>query len=250
MTSATVARHVEHCMGTVFSFDVHTAGFDDRAFVDVVRFLHDADERFSTYRPNSEISRLARGDIRIDQCTTEVAEILDRCAELEDETDGYFSVRANGSLDPSGLVKGWAIQTASDMLAAAGSTSHCVNGGGDVQCVGDSAPGVPWRVGVAHPLRAGQLVTVVAGSDLAVATSGIAERGAHIRDPHDRRGPNGLASVTVIGRRLSDVDAYATAAFAMGNGARNWLNNLPGHFGLGVNEDGTTWATATAESRR
>lgn len=241
--TATIARHVEHCMGTVFSFDVRTPGFDDGAFVDVVRFLHDVDERFSTYRPDSEISRLSRGEITIGQCERQVVEILDRCAELEHETDGYFSAYATGSLDPSGLVKGWAIETASGMLVAAGSTRHCVNGGGDVQCVGDSSPGMPWRVGIAHPLHPGQLVTVVTGSNIAVATSGSAERAAHVLDPHTRQAPNELASVTVIGRLLSDVDAYATAAFAMGHDARAWLNNLPGHYGFGVNNDGTTWAT-------
>lgn len=240
------ARHVEHCMGTVFSLDVRTPGFDGAAFVDIVRFLHGVDERFSTYRCDSEISRLSRGEITIGQCDRQVVEILDRCTELEEETDGYFSAYASGSLDPSGLVKGWAIERASDMLVAAGSTSHCVNGGGDVQCVGESAPGVPWRVGVAHPLRTGELVTVVAGRGIAVATSGTAERGAHVLDPHTGKAPAGSASVTVIGRHLSDVDAYATAAFAMGSAARDWIDDLVGHSGFGVNEDGTTWTSSSS----
>jgi FAD:protein FMN transferase len=246
--TATIARHVEHCMGTVFSFDVRTPGFDGGVFAAIVRFLHDVDERFSTYRPDSEISRLSRGELTIGQCDRQVVEILDRCAELEGETDGYFSAYASGSLDPSGLVKGWAIERASDMLVAAGSTSHCVNGGGDVHCVGESAPGEPWRVGIAHPLRAGELVTVVAGRDIAVATSGTAERGAHVLDPHTGQAPHGLASVTVIGRHLSEVDTYATAAFAMGSAARDWMNDLAGHSAFGVNQDGTTW-TSEHQSR-
>jgi FAD:protein FMN transferase len=245
--TATIARHVEHCMGTVFSFDVRTPGVDGAVFADIVRFLHDVDERFSTYRPDSEISRVSRGELAVGQCHRDVVEILDRCAELEDETGGYFSAYADGTLDPSGLVKGWAIERASDLLVAAGSTSHCVNGGGDVQCVGESAPGVPWRVGIANPHRVGEILTVVAGRDIAVATSGTAERGAHILDPHTRRAPSGLASVTVVGRRLSDVDPYATAAFAMGLRARGWIDGLAGHWGFGVNDDGTTW-TAGFES--
>jgi FAD:protein FMN transferase len=242
MTMA-AARHVEQVMGTVFSFDVRMPGFDGRAFVDVVRFLHDVDKKFSTYRPDSEISRLSRGELAIGQCDRQVVDILDRCVELQRETDGYFSAYAGGALDPSGLVKGWAIEQASDLLVAAGSTSHCVNGGGDVQCVGEAAPGVPWRVGIANPHRVGELLTVVAGSDIAVATSGTAERGAHILDPHTGLAPNGLASVTIVGRRLSDVDPYATAAFAMGSAARGWLDGLAGHCGLGVNNDGTTWTS-------
>ncbi len=144
------------------------------------------------------------------QCSAQVVAILERCAALEAETDGYFSAYAGGCLDPSGLVKGWAIEAASDLLVAAGSTSHCVNGGGDVQCVGDSAPGVPWRVGIAHPLRAGELATVVTGTDIAVATSGPAERGPHVLDPHQRPGPGRAGQpdchrpATVRRRRLCD----------------------------------------------
>jgi thiamine biosynthesis lipoprotein len=230
-------------MGTVFSFDVRTPGFDDRVFDDVVRFLHQVDATFSTYRAESEISRLSRGELVLEDCSFEVCEILARCSELESETAGYFSAYAGGFLDPSGLVKGWAIERASDLLVAAGSTAHCVNGGGDVQCVGESAPGVPWRVGIAHPLRPGDIAAVVTGNDVAVATSGSAERGQHVLDPHTGCPPHGLASITVIGRRLSHVDAYATAAFAMGAGARDWIESLPDYGAFGIAADRTTWRT-------
>ena len=103
------------------------------------------------------------------------------------------------------------------MLSAAGSRNHCVNGGGDVQCVGEAAPDRPWRVGIADPLRSGALCDTVAGSGrFAVATSGTSERGEHVIDPHTGRSPHGLASVTVVGTDLAVADAYATAAFAMG----------------------------------
>ena len=69
------------------------------------------------------------------------------------------------------------------MLTAAGSVNHCVNGGGDVQCAGSAAPGQPWRIGITDPLRPDEFAGVVAGIDLAVATSGRAERGAHISSP-------------------------------------------------------------------
>lgn len=241
-------------MGTVFSFDVRTPGFDPAAIGEAVRFLHDADATFSTYRADSEISRLRRGELDVERAGPEVREILQRCAELELETDGYFSAYAGGELDPSGLVKGWAIERASDLLRAAGSTDHCVNGGGDVQCAGDAAPGVPWRVGIAHPQRPGTVAAVVAGTGLAVATSGTAERGHHVLDPHTGRAPESRApestapeskvSVTVVGHRLSVVDAYATAAFAMGAGAKQWLEGRSGVWGFGVAADGSTWQTA------
>lgn len=236
-------RRVEHCMGTVFTFDIRSPGVPEEAVDDAVRFLHDVDATFSTYRADSQISRLARGELTRAQCSAQVREVLDRCDELAAETDGYFSAHAGGSLDPSGYVKGWAIERASDLLVAAGSRNHCVNGGGDLQCVGAPDPGQPWRMGIAHPLRPKELVATVVGFDLAIATSGTAERGAHVLDPHTAAPPGGLASVTVVGPRIALADAYATAAFAMGEDAQGWLEELTGHWGFGVDADGAVWST-------
>ncbi len=217
-------RHVEQCMGTVFSIDVRAPGVEAATVSEAVRWLHWVDATFSTYRADSDISRLQRGTIALSDCAPEVAQVLVRCAELAEETDGYFDCRYAGALDPSGYVKGWAIERASDLLVAAGSVNHCVNGGGDVQCVGSAAPGRPWRVGITDPLRPGRLVGSVAGHRLAVATSGVAERGRHLIDPHLGRRPAAFASVTVVGTQLAEVDAYATAAFAMGERAVQWLH--------------------------
>jgi thiamine biosynthesis lipoprotein len=236
-------RRVEHCMGTVFSIDVRSPGCDPAAVEDAVRWLHWVDATFSTYQPDSQISRLSRGELDLADCAPEVAEILTRCRQLETETDGYFSAYATGRLDPSGLVKGWAIQHASDRLSSAGSRNHCVNGGGDVHCAGSAADGEPWRVGITDPHRPGQLAAVVTGIDIAVATSGIAERGSHIINPHERTSPAELASVTIIGKDLARVDAYATAAFAMGHQAPDWIADLDADQGLVIRADGSQWSS-------
>jgi thiamine biosynthesis lipoprotein len=170
--------------------------------------------------------------------------VLAECARLETSTGGYFSATAAGTLDPSGFVKGWAIERASDILVAHGSTAHCVNGGGDVQCVGDAAVGRPWRIGIAHPLRRGALAAVVVGSGLAVATSGTAERGGHVVDPHTRIPATELASITLVGTHLARVDALATAALAMGHDARTFVAELDGIEAFAVAADGSTWASA------
>lgn len=204
-------------MGTVFTFDIRPPGVDPAAIEAAVAWLHWVDASFSTYRADSPISRLGCGE-----------------------------------LDPYGYVKGWAIQAASDILTAAGSISHSVNGGGDVQCVGESAPGQPWRIGIADPHHPGQFVAIVAGRNHAIATSGTAERGHHVLDPHTGRPPHGLASVTVVGPHLADADADATDAtdadatdaFAMGTGALAWLQQLPGYRGLVVAADGLSAATS------
>lgn len=210
-------------MGTVFSFAVVEAPHPQDAVATAVAWLHWVDETFSTYRDDSAVSRIRRGEVAVDDCPAQVGEILRRCADLDAETGGYFSAYASGPLDPSGYVKGWAIERASDLLVGAGAVNHMVNGGGDVQCRGHRADGGPWRIGISDPTDPAQLCGTAVGHELAVATSGTAERGAHILDPHTGRAAVGPASVTVIGRRLADVDAYATAAFAMGGRASEWL---------------------------
>jgi FAD:protein FMN transferase len=239
-------RHVEHVMGTVFSFDVRDV--PDEASVRVraaleaaVASLHRVDEVFSLFRPYSELSRLAKGELTVGECAPEVGEVLVLCEEAERLSDGWFSPRYAGTLDPTGLVKGWAVERAARMLLSAGAASVCVNGGGDVQVYGG-----PWRVGIAHPLRPGELATVVeADGDLAIATSGPAERGCHIVDPHTGEPPvAGLASLTVVCAALTDADARATAAYAMGDAARAWLADLPGTEAFAVTADGATWQTS------
>lgn len=235
---------VEDCMGTVFSLDLRSPSVTDDAVENVVAWLHWVDATFSTYRPDSPISRLARGEITEDECVPEVRTVLTRARRISVLTAHYFSLYADGSLDPSGLVKGWAIETASDLLVEAGSTSHCLNGGGDVQCVGDAEPGIPWRVGVTDPHHPGELRAVVAGSGIAVATSGTAERGAHIRNPRSRDDPSRLASITLIGRQLADVDSFATAAFAMGPAARSWIESVDDVEAFAVADDASTWCSS------
>ncbi|AIR97311.1 FAD:protein FMN transferase [Streptomyces glaucescens] len=221
-------------MGTVFSFDVR--GGDPRtvraALDEAVAGLHRADAVFSTYREDSQLSRLARGELTVAQCDPEVAEVLRLGAEAERITGGWFSTTWRGRLDATGIVKGWAVERAARTLAAAGASGVSVNGGGDVQLLGVPGTARPWRVGVADPLRPGGLAAVVSSAgtaELAVATSGTAERGAHIVDPRTGRpAMTDLLAVTVVAPRLTWADCWATAAFAMG--ARQglaWLESLP-----------------------
>ena len=225
MTAAALpVRHVEHCMGTVFSFDVRSPGVDWADFERVLRWLHETDARFSTYRADSEISRIAAGTLPVAEAHTDVRTLLAACREMQGVTGGYFSAYAAGRLDPSGYVKGWAIGVADEMLRAAGSVNHCVNGGGDVSCSGAPVPSRGWRVGIADPSLPGRLLhSVAARGPLAVATSGSAERGAHIVDPHTGQRPSDLLAVTVVSSDIVRADVYATAAVAMGAAGEQWL---------------------------
>ncbi|MBX7550053.1 FAD:protein FMN transferase [Streptomyces sp. NPDC004232] len=228
-------RHAEEVMGTVFSIDVRGGEPDAvrAALAEAVAGLHRVDALFSTYREDSEVSRLARGELTVADCAPEMAEVLDLAAEAERVSGGWFSPRYQGSLDPTGIVKGWSAERAARLLAQVeGVCGVSVNGGGDVQLLGAPERERPWRVGVADPLRPGGLAAVVSTTgvdELSVATSGTAERGAHIVDPRTGRpAVTDLVAVTVVGPRLTWVDCWATAAFAMGSRAGlAWLESLP-----------------------
>jgi thiamine biosynthesis lipoprotein len=239
-------------MGTVVSFDVPAAARGDGSLDAALSWLHWVDRVFSPYRADSDVSLLAEAEITVEACAPEVAEVIAACAAVRMQSGGYFTAAPGGRFDPSGYVKGWAVERAAAILSRAGSASHLVNGGGDVQCVGgrpraDSRSGQspePWRVGVADPLRPGRLALVVAATDGAIATSGVSERGAHIIDPHTGRPPTGLASITLVGPSLASADAYATAAFAMGPKlARDWTESLDDYEAYAITADGEVWQT-------
>ncbi len=226
---------VRHIMGLPIGIDVRDPdGVDLEPAFD---WLREVDAVFSTYRDDSEISRLDRGELTLAECRPEVDEVLTRCVALDRATRGYFSVRPAGRLDPSGLVKGWAVAVAAERLAAAGAENFCINAGGDIVARGRPAPDRLWRIGIRHPEELEQLAAVVAVEDLAVATSGEYEQRGHIRDPHTGRPPAGLLSVTVIGPDLGEADAYATAAFAMGGDGPGWTATLAGYDAMCITSD-------------
>lgn len=236
--------HVEHVMGMAVSIDLR-GDVDEEPLIDEVnKWLHWVDATFSTYKPDSVVSLLARGELDLDIAPPAVLDVLERCEQLRVLTDGYFDACACGRLDPSGFVKGWAVDAASEILLRGGSTDHCVNAGGDVRMRGEPEPGRLWHVGIAHPLVRDAFCALLSVGDGAVATSGTAERGAHVFDPYTGRAALDLASVTVLGPDLATADAYATAAFARGLSAPGWLSGLDDFEALVVDAAGHMWRTA------
>ena len=213
-------RRVEHVMGMPV---VIFGDAGPQAVEEAFAWLRFVDATFSTYRPDSEIRRLDSGALALADAHPLVREVLARCERLRARTGGYFDARASGRLDPSGLVKGWAVDRAAALLVAAGARRFCVNAGGDVVVRGG-----PWRVGVQHSRERDRVAAVLSLTDAAVATSGAYERGEHILDPLTRRPARGALSVTVLGRDLATADAYATAAFAMGELGPAWTARLRG----------------------
>ncbi|WP_425839403.1 FAD:protein FMN transferase [Streptomyces fractus] len=243
MPEADTLHRVVHTMGTVFSCTVRGTPTPviTRALDEAEALLHHVDAVFSPFREDSAVCRVRRGEPVPVAWQDELSEVRTLCEDARRRTDGWFSARHSGDFDPSGLVKGWAVERAVRLLREAGADDICLNGGGDIQLHGG-----PWRVGISHPLLPGRIVAHVgsAAGPLAIATSGPAERGCHIVDPHTGEpAATTLASLTVVCDSLTEADVLATAAYARGVDAKEWLEQLPGVTGFAVTSGGTTWTT-------
>jgi thiamine biosynthesis lipoprotein len=236
---------VEHIMGTAIVLDVRDDDADAAAIGRMFDWFRWVDATFSTYKEDSEISRLNRGELAAEALDPEVRTILDWCERLRTETGGYFDARAAGNgIDPSGLVKGWSVDRAAQILDEAGFVNYALNAGGDMVLSGRPVPDLRWRVGIQHPFVKDKVAAVVEANELAVATSGEYERGPHVLDPHTRRPPAGVLSVTITGPDLATADAYATAALAMGAAGPRWTAHLRGYEAMTILADETVLFTA------
>ena len=226
-------HRVEHVMGMPIVVAVRHGDVPDEVF----DWFHHVDATFSTYKADSEISRIRRGELTVEDASDEVQHVLGRCDELREETAGFFDIDAVGG-DPSGFVKGWSVDGAAALLDRMGFEEYAINAGGDIRVRGT------WLIGIQHPLEPQALAKEVEGTDLAVATSGAYERGEHVRDPHSGHAPAGILSVTITGPDLGTADAYATAAFAMGgHRAPNWTAHLRGYEAMTILTDGRVLST-------
>jgi thiamine biosynthesis lipoprotein len=242
-----VRRAVEQ-WGTVISLDVRDA-VDETAIDACIAWFARVDDLFSTWRDDTEIMRVARGEIAAEQSDPDVRTVLELCEQMRLESDGAFDIsfgaRARiaprpglAPLDPSGLVKGWAVGRAGDLLRASGASTFFINAGGDVLTRGCPADTDGWRLGVQHPWERDRVAAVLRLTDAAVATSGRYERGDHVIDPRSGLPVAGLASVTVVGPDLAIADAYATAAMVLGPAAgMRWLATRVGYEAMGITDD-------------
>lgn len=249
------SRHVAQVMGMPITLAMRGGHANDdagmAAWSDVLELLRDVDRTFSTYRDDSEICRLNRAALAIQDVSPEVEEVLAIAERARVESSGAFDVRLPGrdgsrQLDPSGVVKGWAIQRAADLLESLDDTDFCLSAGGDMICRTRTAGAVGWQVGIEDPHDPAQLIAVLPMTNGAVATSGTAHRGAHLVDGRTGRAPTGVASVTVITSSLTWADIDATAAYAHGPDAARWLETRPDRTALVVWADGTTSTVRTS----
>ncbi|MCW3041523.1 MAG: thiamine biosynthesis lipoprotein ApbE [Solirubrobacterales bacterium] len=235
--------HVREIMGMPIIVDVRDEGNHRPAIEAAFAWLRWVDETFSTYRADSQIAKLNRQELRLEDAHPAVREVLAACTAFRARTGGAFDAHAAGrtpeararpgcdgrpgAVEPAGYVKGWAAAGAMDRLVAAGVQHALVDAGGDLLVKGRPAAGEHWRVGIQHPIEHAHVAAVLEVTNMAVATSGTYRRGDHIVDPGTGAPPGGVLSVTCVGRDLPTTDALATAAFAMGPDGARWLSVQP-----------------------
>jgi thiamine biosynthesis lipoprotein len=213
---------------------------------EVFEYFTSVDERFSTYKEGSEIMRINRGELPREEWSADMREVFALAHKTKEESDGYFDIkRPDGTLDPSGIVKGWAILRAADLLRARGFKNFYIDAGGDIQSAGHNAQGLPWSVGIRNPFKHDEIVKIIYPQGRGVATSGTAARGQHIYNPHQPEvSLTSIVSITVVGPDVCEADRFATAAFAMGEAGVQFIEQLPVFEAYAINASGVATLTS------
>lgn len=215
---------------------------NNRAFKKVFDYFKYVDEKFSTYKENSEISLINKRELKIENASSDMKLIFKLSEKLKQKTNGYFDINNNGHIDPSGIVKGWAIYNASKILDKMGFKNYYVNAGGDIQTKGLNSKGEKWKVGIRNPFNLKENVKIVYLSGEGIATSGTYERGNHIYNPK-KVFTDEIVSITVIGKNVYEADKFSTPAFVMGKDGINFIDSLKGLEGYMITKDGIATMT-------
>jgi FAD:protein FMN transferase len=230
-TDHLVARHKAYAMGTNFAFSLVAPAGMGRADVSgalaaAVAELRVIDAMFSPHRPGSLVAQVRRGELAPEAFPAPLADVVLRCTRMRAMTDGWFDAWAMpGGFDPSGLVKGWALEFAGRLLRSAGIDEYAITGGGDTLVRGYGPDGEPWSVPVRDPVDPSTATLMLSLSDGAVASSGTGLRGSLVIDPHTGEQVRRAGPVTVVGPDPATADGYATALYAAGPAGAAWLPN-------------------------
>ena len=241
--------------GTVVDVDIASVIIGDAeldaALEKVIEFCRGVDNDFSTYKTDSWVSRVRRGEVAIDDCPENIREVWELCGQAKYLSDGAFDPWAVvGGFDPSGLVKGWAADICADMLVAAGAQHVQVNAAGDLALRGgwfdpNDSKVKPWKIGVVNPDNRQEILKIFEITDGAIATSGTYERGAHISDPYTGMIAIGAKSATIVGDKGWLCDALATAVMVAGTDAAKWFtqDELAGYQVWAIDRhENTSWS--------
>jgi thiamine biosynthesis lipoprotein len=233
-------------MGMPITIEIAGDSADPAHFERLYSYFEHVEEVFSPFRATSETSRINSGLLRIEDSSEEMRTVVRLAERTRVETKGYFDVNRDGVFNPVGIVKGWAVYQASEMLRQAGVWNFYVEAGGDIQLSGRNGSGDYWAVGIRNPFAPGEIVKSLLLSDMGIATSGSYVRGQHIYDPltADGASTDEVVSVTVLGPNVYEADRFATAAFAMGREGIGFLEGERGLEGYMIDKSGIATMTS------
>ena len=225
-------------MGMPVILEIVDASATQKSLDEVFDYFTSIDERFSTYKQSSEITAFNEGKIKEAGLSAEMKEVFRLAEETKKQTNGFFDIWYEGKCDPSGLVKGWAIHNAAEILRKNGFQNFYVEVGGDIEVEGKNKDGNDWAIGISNPFNNKEIVKVVYLSGEGIATSGTSIRGNHIYNPKNEMPVNEIISMTVIGPNVYEADRFATAAFAMGEAGIQYIESLSGFEGYMIDHKG------------
>ena len=235
-------------MGMPILVEVVEAAAVKKDIDEVFDYFQHIDEKFSTYKETSEISQINRGKLKSKDYSEEMKVVLELSEKTKKETGGYFNIQNKNKIDPSGLVKGWAILNATWLLAKKGFKNYYIEAGGDIQMSGSNSEGKPWRIGIRNPFNRSENVKIIETSNEGVATSGTYIRGQHVYNPYDPdKKITEIISITVIGPNIYEADRMATAALAMGKKGIEFIRTLNKFAGYMINHEGMATFTNNFE---
>ena len=235
-------------MGMPITVEIADESAVEEAINNIFTYFEYVESKFSVYKQTSEISLFNKGEISEDEFSDDMKKIFELSEETKKLTNGYFDIKSDKKYDPSGLVKGWAIYNAAQLLKDMGFKNFYVEAGGDIQAYGKNGEGQFWKVGIKNPFEQTQIVKAVRIENKGIATSGTYIRGQHIYNPKDNNKPAvEIISLTVIGPNIYEADRFATAAFAMGKKGIEFIEGLKGFEGYMIDYNGTATMTGCFE---
>ncbi len=233
-------------MGMPVTIEVAGQKADAGHFERLFAYFQYVEDTFSPYKATSETTRINEGILRPSDCGEDMRTIVRLAEQTRLETNGYFDVFKNGMFNPVGIVKGWAVHNASEMLRKEGVWDFFVDAGGDIQLSGLNDEQEYWVVGIRNPFNPQEVIKILRLSDIGIATSGTYVRGQHIYNPLSSkdRPTDEIVSVTVLGPNVYEADRFATAAFAMGLEGIHFIEELPGFEGYLIDKTGMATMTS------
>lgn len=215
----------------------------------IFTFFEAVDRRFSTFKHTSEVALFNRHEIKEKDLSPKMRLIMRLAEQTKKQTYGYFDIqKKDGTIDPSGIVKGWAIWQAAQKLMSKGFQNFFIEAGGDIQAEGKNEKGEKWRVGIKNPFQKSEIVKVLSISGKGVATSGTYEKGQHVYNPHKKHIKlTHIVSITVIAPNIYEADRFATAAFAMQEKGIDFIEKLKNCEGYMIHADGLATMTSGFE---